>query len=237
MGFKLTGGKSMVVYKYLTAERFSSYMENYLRGEVYFADWHAFNDKKEGKYKCCSSILDCETLAKLKEQIKKAKCKLLKVCSMAQYFDIYRMWDLYANHHSGVCVAINIDQSKAREIQDGDFLEENKCGYKNVTYCKDIKQPLNDNPDELALKILSTKLKCWEGEHEVRFFRNSLDRGMFSIGDVTHIYLGANFCDVDLYQKLAEYMDNSNICDIKVTAFDLRHEGNLLKSGKVKLGF
>jgi hypothetical protein len=195
----------MRVYKYLTAERFSRYLENYLSGELFFSNWHVFNDKKEGKYiweEKNSSRLNDEIAKKLKEELRISK-NGYTICSTAKLSGIFRMWDMYADHHKGVCIGIDVNEKNLETT-----IQKVEVKYLEKIPSYSTFSINRNNSDKKARDILSCKLQCWKQEKEIRFIWDSKKQGMHQIGDFVEIILGSNFVDNELYQQLIEIKEN-----------------------------
>jgi hypothetical protein len=200
----------MTLYKYVTADKFSRYLENYLDGELFFSGWHDFNDKKEGKYLWNSSRIDDQTAKQLKKDLEEEKEDLKEaknsytVCSTAETDSIFRLWELYADSHQGVCIGI--------EVQDN-ICGENHIRHEKISYQKTLKKysELHGNVDEKALSILTCKLACWKQESEIRLIRDSKKKGMYKIGEPVSVTLGTKFVDVELFQRLVSRTSRSGI--------------------------
>jgi hypothetical protein len=193
----------MILYKYLNTDKFSKYLENYLDGELFFSGWHDFNDKKEGTCLWNSSRVEDETARRLKEDLKEAK-NSYTVCSTAESDNIFRLWELYADNHQGVCIGI--------EMQDN-ICAENHVRTKKISYQKTLKKysDVYGDVDEKALSILSCKLACWKEEAEIRLIRDCKKKGMYKIGKLVSVALGVKFTDSELFQRLISYRTSFNM--------------------------
>jgi hypothetical protein len=223
----------MFVYKYMTAERFQKRMGEYLAGYLWFADFRDFTDPKEGRYKWSSSRLDGKTAQRLKDDLKERK-HAYKICSTSMTPDNFRLWSIYADNFKGVCLKIKVCH-QYQEISQTNGLytvpDKFEIMYGNIEYHKNLKcyENINGNTDEKALTVLMTKLKIWIGEKEKRFITDSETRGMFSVGEVQQVILGANFERIDIYEELKEYFYEDKIF---YQQYDLQSLGFTLKGGK-----
>lgn len=126
------------------------------------------------------------------------------VFSLSGYKDDILMWSHYADNHRGVCIEF-------RPVEE----EHDKFYYQavKVIYPKDNAPPqLNfygyrDNPDEWAVKCLSTKALHWEYEGEWRIIdvRNGPGKKYIPQGLISSVILGCRIeqDDRDLIMKLA----------------------------------
>jgi hypothetical protein len=199
----------------MTAERFQKRMGEYLAGYLWFADFRDFTDPKEGRYKWSSSRLDEKTAQWLKDDLK-ARKHAYKICSTSMMRDNFRLWSIYADNFKGVCLEIKVCHTHQEIIQTNELYtvpDNFKIGYGNIDYNKSLKryENINGNTDEKALTILMTKLKIWIGENEKRFITDSETRGMFRIGEVQKVILGANFERTDIYEELKESFHEDKI--------------------------
>lgn len=190
----------MKVYKYLYGEKFYKHMQNYLDGKLYFADWHQFDDKKEGKYLSSSTITNPDYINEL-ERLKEAK-QHYKVCSTTTDKESFDLWSRYMEKVPVICLEIEVgdtrvnpsefDEWKERLFKNGNFLSG------SIDYIKKLKSraelDLLRSDDEKAIAILSTKLLRWTYEQEYRFIKNDENPDMLQIGDVTSVIIGG-CCD------------------------------------------
>lgn len=99
-----------------------------------------------------------------------------KICSFSTEvgFKNPTMWGYYANGFKGVAIEIEIAKAKVEIV---DYKDE-------ILSIKNISPGVN-----IAKKILTTKLKCWENEMERRFLTKS-QKDFQKIGKITAVYYG-----------------------------------------------
>ena len=212
----LFGGYLMiVVYKYMSVSRFAEHMEKYLEGKLYFAKWwDELNDPKEGKYIVGTVANDKSAREKFKG-IKRE----VRVCSTSGSAENLKLWDTYAEQHTGVCIAIETDNT-CTETLNADKLTGDHKIFNEVKYIPKLSSEdeinLNSDPRKAAIEILMKKLEKWQDEKEVRFLAMHdneevrSDGGMAKIGTVKGIILGSCFKDILTYTKLYEKLRGRN---------------------------
>jgi hypothetical protein len=212
----------MMVYKYLSAERFVKYMGNYLAGQLYFADWHTFNDPKEGHYYRGEKLTACEV-----EELKDDKSNLI-VCATAKNPDSPLFWSRYGNCYKGVCIGIDTEDN-----------EDMKIG--NVHYNSDLPvvNSITSKANQ-AVVILMTKTDGWENEDEWRFIKHADDKKpkMIKIGTTKKIIFGCNHeTSPEEIKRIREYnrdieIQAMTIEKIKLVKLDISAVDNKQPPGK-----
>lgn len=164
----------MILYKYMTLERFFGSFDDYLSGKVWFADWKSMNDPMEGVFDLPEHHhgFFSRTRDDFQNNLKKAK-----ICALS-YRKSLPMWAYYAGNQTGVCVGFEIDPAKL----------ENNIKLKQVDY-KPISPRFEGKSDDI-IEVLSHKLVDWKHEQEWRLIVLDGEAGMRKVGEVAEIILG-----------------------------------------------
>lgn len=114
------------------------------------------------------------------------------ICSFSKKkaFENPAMWGYYANAFKGMAIKIKVNTSDV----------------KKMTYDNKPLEIAGDIFDSIQ-KILTTKLKSWEHEAEFRFLEKS-KKGYHKIGEITGVYFGDPYCDVENKLKIEGYSDS-----------------------------
>ena len=201
------------VCKYMSASRFAEHMDEYLEGKLYFAKWwDELNDPKEGKY--LAGTMACDSDAK--DVLRNMKYEV-RVCSATENdVENMRLWEMYAQNHSGVCMVINTDDSLCTKCQNEDTLTNEHMIFHPVDYNSGLLRvhDISHNPKKAAIDILMRKLNSWKQEREMRFLGLADNdgirkNGMAKIGEVAEIIFGPNFTDLATYTRLRKKLRNS----------------------------
>lgn len=172
-----------VVYKFVPCDRFYGQMDEYLAGNLYFADWHKFDDKREGKYMCSSTVPK-----DLRNELKDEKYRY-KVCSTTIKADIFELWDRCLANPPAICLVVKIKglNTKDKEKQGlYEFTEQHIDYVQQLNYEKLKKL----DPDKKAIQILNTKRNRYYYEQEYRLMKNIEKAGMHYAGEVIGVIVG-----------------------------------------------
>jgi hypothetical protein len=103
-----------------------------------------------------------------------------KICSFSdeKAFSNPIMWGYYANGFRGVAVEIEVNRDEVKKME---YVDEIPC-FEGV------------NPNDEAVKILTTKLSPWKHEYEYRFLKQN-EQNEIKIGNISALYFG------DPYEK------------------------------------
>jgi hypothetical protein len=208
MNFKDLSGRPdvvyKVVYKLVTGKIFYEHLDNYLDGELWFSDWHKFDDQREGKYLCSSSVDKT-----LRKKLEEAKC-IYTVCSTTLSPDIFELWARFLENPPALCLVLRIDGLDTKEFnQDGlnttganknvlnrdrlvkkDYGQFSGCLVDYRHKLKTSNELTGSDPDEKALEILSTKKIRYAYEEEYRLLRDDQNPAMHKTGEVKGIIIG-----------------------------------------------
>ena len=98
----------MKVYKFRSLENFEYTADILLNSKLYASDFRKLNDPMEGSFKLLPNVDK-----KLSEAIIEAKLDL-KICSLTSDMSNPLMWAHYANNFKGICIEIEIENSKLK---------------------------------------------------------------------------------------------------------------------------
>jgi hypothetical protein len=208
MSFKDLSGRPDVVYKLVTGKIFYEHLDKYLDGELWFSDWHKFDDQREGKYFCSSSV-DKTLREKLREELREAKY-CYTVCSTTLSPDIFELWARFLENPPALCLVLRIDGLDTTEFKENglnttgvnqNVLNRNRLVKKDygqfsgclVDYRHKLKtsnELTGSGPDEKALEILSTKKIRYAYEEEYRLLWHDKEPAMHKTGEVQGIIIG-----------------------------------------------
>jgi len=171
----------MKVYKFrsLNSCQDLERIEQILEDGFWCNDFLSFNDMNEGVYKHTFE-LSKETI----DHIFNEKYKY-KICSFSKEEALKSelMWGHYANAGKGVAIEIEVDDEKLVEVS----YEQNE---------------LNDNIT--VEKLLSTKSKSWDYEHEIRYLAKDQENPICKIGTITKVYFGTPYETLTNYDYILE---------------------------------
>jgi hypothetical protein len=186
MPFKNLRGKPDVVYKLVKPETFYAHLEDYLNGKLYFADWHKFDDKREGKYLCSASVA-----IEFREELDKLKTEKggYTVCSTTLKPDIFELWDRFLNNPPALCLALRINGLDKESLEEKVF---NGFTGRKIEYKPRLENytALSGTPEEKAVQILTTKKIRWAYEQEYRLMKKDAEPGMYKVGEAEGIIIG-----------------------------------------------
>lgn len=151
--------------------------------------------------------------------------QLAYVCSLSKNNDSVSMWSHYANNHRGVCIELHLESLGSHGIICGQSYD--------VSYDDIIRKPnyftFNDNINDPAHYMLTTKAREWEREQEVRYItqgrpkirpNDTIDnderyyRPQIPNDCFAAIYLGVNI-DKDVEKEIIESAKKLN-ADVKI---------------------
>jgi hypothetical protein len=211
----------MMVYKYLTADRFfeNCNMAHYLNGELWFGTVESMNDPLEGHYFLAGEKRGIEFL--------RAEKARYTICAASATKENVLLWAHYADGHKGLCLGIEVDDNLCTRLQidNGEKWDiKNQNGIlsgDNIVFApmvyeseKLLFKGIEDSATEATtLLILSTKSNHWSYEREFRFFRRfsgDIIEGYNKIGKVKYLILGKKFSE-DNIRKIFDFQRNKNL--------------------------
>jgi hypothetical protein len=160
----------MLCYKYLSMENFVKYLDDYLLGKLYLAEWNKQNDPMEGFFNLKYQKEYSELIKGLKDEKYQ-----YKICALADDPYNFLLWSHYADGHKGVCIEIEIEKNDVKEIMYTDSFPE----------WNDM-----EDSDPQIKNFLTSKLKFWEYEHEYRILQKLDNPQMIMVGQVKKIIFG-----------------------------------------------
>ena len=198
----------MKLYKFRSLDNFEFVADILINKKLYAANFLEMNDPMEGIFFHDSSI-EKQYIDAVKEEKHK-----LRICSLSHDFSNPILWAHYANGFKGICIEIDIDESR-HDIQEIRYRplslllsNENNSHVNTIDY----------SPAEAAKAILKRKFQEWTYEGEYRVFSNN--KYIDAHFDVTAIYLGTRISDIDkaILEKIVSddipmistYLDHAN---------------------------
>jgi hypothetical protein len=223
------------VYRFVRPDRFYANIEKNLEGWLYFSKWTDFDDKREGKYVCSSTIIDEDSRDILKENLKEKKNEYIVCCTTIKP-DIFDLWNRYLETPPAICLKIEI--SGLKKNQDG-FHEkkvpsceshDDRIFGKPVEYKPKIlklsEEDLDGNAEEKAKKILTTKRYRYQYEEEYRLMcETKNEKGcLIQVGEVKEIILGGFCCKTDTRFNVIRYEAQEKKIPVSYAYMDFKHE-------------
>jgi len=159
-----------------------------ITGRFWCSPYWELNDPMEGVYETSSDLNSINRIFDSKNKI--------KICSFSgsKGFKRARMWGYYANGFRGYVLKVIIKKEQIEKIK----------------YVKILSNFDNISLDEIANKILTTKLSHWKTEDEYRFL-TEIHGNEHKVGKIVGIYFGKpyantiNYSDIEGKEKLQEY--------------------------------
>lgn len=191
-------------YKYRNLKNFAHFADIIINQRLYAAIFTKLNDPMEGLY----FYKDGKPDRGLRDSLKKKK-KQAKICSLSDNYNCSLMWTHYADEHKGVVLELSVKE----------FDEFRKINYVDqVRILKGSDLQINS---KLHYTILSEKLKSWETESEVRFFKLGLANLSTHIKvDIKKIYAGVKMSKSE-FKILGNFVKKYNK-DIEVVRMEKR---------------
>jgi hypothetical protein len=168
------------LYKYRALTNWAPIIDIIANGRLYAAPFERLNDPMEGRYYYFGDAVS----AGFRKAIYQSKVKL-NICSLSAARNNTLLWSYYANGHAGVAFAVQVKKRRSSSLE-----------VQPVTYDSWVNigpQELKQQPDKLALRILTQKQQPWAHEQEVRVF----SRDTYVPITLTEILLGCNISDID----------------------------------------
>lgn len=179
----------MLLYKYRSFDNFEYIADILLNERLYCAHYESLNDPCEGFYVLNygqSRYLSVRPPPPVTLNIgespspyysinPKIDLNKKRVCSLSANLDEIRLWSYYAESHTGIAIAIEIDDTSVQSIEY------------HTTLPEFIPNPISLSPPQPET-ILSKKLNLWSFEEEYRIIT---DEEYFPIKNrIKAIYLG-----------------------------------------------
>ena len=151
---------SKLLYKYRSLNDFLFIADILINQRLFAAKYTTLNDPMEGIFKFNPNF----TSLKLIDEIQKAKEENLKICSLSSEPNDELMWAHYADGARGLAIGVYINCSNKYKVVPVEY-----DGIPN------LKKKINKDYEEVAINILSHKLKDWSYEEEERVFISTSD--------------------------------------------------------------
>ncbi len=158
----------MIAYKFRGADQIPFALDIILKARLFCADWQRMNDPMEGRFTYTYNTWDTHGFGPkgnldhyddLAEEIvdEKKKCR---VCSLSLTAESRLLWAHYASGFTGLALELELpdDSPVIRKVNYPDR-------------CADVNLDAYESPLEEVKRILTTKLKEWEYEEEIRILQ------------------------------------------------------------------
>lgn len=167
----------MNIYRYYSLSKFKKYYKKtYLRKRLHLTDWRVLNDKMEGHFHYYfSNEYESEETVFAKNSY--------KIASFSKTCLNQMMWAHYGDDGKGLCLNFSFDETEYLNFKMKEISYEDTFPFQNT----------DTAPENRALAILSTKLKCWEREEEIRLFSSEQEE-YIDFPFLKEIILGPQFC-------------------------------------------
>jgi hypothetical protein len=159
----------MKAYKYRGADQIPLALDILLKQRLYCSDWRLLNDPLEGSFsyfyptlsKHTGNALNTDYFDELADLIVDEK-KKKKVCSLSATISSPLLWAHYASGFTGLAIEVELPDDDRR--------------VRLVTYSEATSIDVSNggDPEPLATRILSSKLKPWSYEEEVRIIQDDV---------------------------------------------------------------
>ena len=182
----------MKIYKYRPDNE--DWIRDILPGCIFhFSSWRDLNDPMEGFFRYYASEHPKGEIA----DFVKSKDEY-NVCCCSMVSDDIFLWTHYASNHKGICIEIDADEERSREVT----LEPIKY-QPNIPWLRKHNGKIRDAKD-----ILSTKISKWRYEKEIRAF-SSRESPKQKIGRITKVIMGLRIEDrlKEVVQQCARNID------------------------------
>lgn len=165
--------------------------------KFWFSKFHELNDPMEGIFMHYAS------------DVNKAACVTRRknqyiISSFGSSDDNSTLWAYYASGFQGIC--IGVDNGIASDEMP-------------IFYCDAVQFnqsiDFSDLPDAIAKRLLSTKLRFWEPENEIRVYKKQKTSGLKKIGKIKCVVFGRNMSvkildDIICAIKISPHMYDSS---------------------------
>jgi len=148
-----------IFYKYRSLDNWKFIIDIVVNSRLYAAPFQLLNDPMEGRYYYFGETVT-QGFRKAISQSKRRR----NICSLSQERANTLLWSYYAGGHTGVAFGVQVPSV-------GKDVEIRLVRYDNGVYLgRDV---LRQNPDRVALDILTQKQVPWQHEREVRVFTST----------------------------------------------------------------
>ncbi|MGB2863156.1 MAG: hypothetical protein WBC05_07500 [Sedimentisphaerales bacterium] len=161
-----------MLYKYRGFYNFEFALDIFVNKRLYAANYKKLNDPMEGRFIYGENLSERVNINEIVGD--KARYKIL---SLSETPNNMLMWSYYSEAHAGFVVGVEITQTKAIK--------------RTVRYVEDLRID-NVRQQNLALYILSRKLKLWIHERERRVFIKNPGRETFVSVEPRELIFGIN---------------------------------------------
>jgi len=154
---------------------------------------------------CCGNSLTSSAVTKIKDAINSFEdyFKNLGILTLSEKEDNILMWSHYAKYHTGICIGIDIPESKAL------ITVKYPESYPIIKYSEVL---LGHDPTDLIKRIINTKSIDWKYEQERRMFISNGNTENDLPGEITAIYFGCE-CEDNNVRDIIGLCNTINNCE------------------------
>uniref|UniRef100_B8HQV6 DUF2971 domain-containing protein n=1 Tax=Cyanothece sp. (strain PCC 7425 / ATCC 29141) TaxID=395961 RepID=B8HQV6_CYAP4 len=182
-----------VLYKYRGLTNIQYALDIFINQRMFAAEFKKLNDPMEGIYLYEPGKLSKENARKIYDQK-----SIYRILSLSEEYNNMLMWSYYAEGHSGIVVGVTVSEP---DLQ-----------VRRVEYVNDLSMDIDDGYDgDVAIEILSKKLKIWEHEKEHRVF----SREKYIKVEIKELIFGVN--TESETRELVENIARKFCSDIKIS--------------------
>jgi len=194
----------MKLYKYRSLANFEFTADILINKRLYAAHFKDLNDPMEGDFSPDDDV-------EYNKQVE-AAIDSIRICSLSSDFTNPILWAHYADGYKGICIEIEIDESKlkANEVNYGPFNPIPSPNHRGVHGDETVY-----TPHDWAEVCLRGKYEEWKYENEYRLFSNTefIDSGF----QITSVLLGVRIPEI--YENILSRIISNDI-EIKRTEID-----------------
>lgn len=189
----------MRLFKYKSTDHIEDVIIN---KRLWCSKFNALNDPMEWAF---TSEKDKKDIEELIEDIDKERWR---ICCLSKSEQYGLMWAMYGDEHKGVCIEVEIDETKY--CKNNDKTKDSQWYYGYINYCN-----TSFNIDDIRCdlkQVLWIKSKQWKHEQEVRFVKrltNEDDDNYLHV-KINAIYLGKRM-DKDKARNIKMLCDASDV--------------------------
>ena len=151
------------LYRYRSLANFERELETLQQNYIYCGDYSKLNDPMEGIFDLGSTLAETQASRSVKQAIS-ALTADVGIGSFCEAHDNELMWAHYADQFKGICIAYNFRQLLSELPDDVYFTRMNYAERMPIVGVS------RQDPEVLALRVLSYKNYRWVYEREWRMF-------------------------------------------------------------------
>jgi hypothetical protein len=198
------------LYRYRSLANFERELETLQQSYIYCGDYSKLNDPMEGIFDLGSTLAETQASRSVKQAIS-ALTADVGIGSFCEAPDNELMWAHYADQFKGICIAYNFRQLLSELPDDVYFTRMNYAERMPIVGVS------RQDPEVLALRVLSYKNYRWVYEREWRMFGPKGAIHYKTAKSLRRVYLGHRVPEA-LRKKLEAKL---RVLEVPVTAMSL----------------